>query len=499
VAPVQVAVPNDPGVDTIWVTPKGPNGLSGWPVALAVSDLEEVVEQEPNDDPAKANRVPVPCAVTGRFEQKNDIDCYALKLPKGRFIIEAQTHELGSPSEVYMELKNAKGGAVAKTNPQQAPRIDYNNQAEGEYILSVEHLHYWGGPAETYRVTITPYAPGFVVNLAADRADLTQGTGAILTIQSVQRSPEYKGPIELSVVGNPKITGQMTFTGPGGPAQPNQPPQGSMFLTAAPDLPVGVYPVKVQARAMIDGKPVVTYANVKVPVGAALAGLTYPPRNLLTDLVVGVGDKPPFTLTAKFDQPEAFRGTSTMLTITAARGEGFTEEIFLTPVGIPQGVQPVVKSIPAGANEVKIELKLPANAPFGEFPVSVVGRANFKDHDYGVTASPAMLVLAPPFDLTAQPDKVAIDAGGKVKFKVLATRKAGYQGPITLAVQNLPTGVTAPAATIAQGQAEVEIELTAAANAMVGDKAGVTVLGTAPAAGNAQKASAAFTVTVMKK
>ena len=38
------------------VAPRAVNGLYGWPVALAVSDLEEVVEQEPNNEPARAKR-----------------------------------------------------------------------------------------------------------------------------------------------------------------------------------------------------------------------------------------------------------------------------------------------------------------------------------------------------------------------------------------------------------------------------------------------------------
>ncbi len=42
------------------VSPKGTNGLYGWPVLLTVSDLEETLEKEPNNEPAKANRVPVP-------------------------------------------------------------------------------------------------------------------------------------------------------------------------------------------------------------------------------------------------------------------------------------------------------------------------------------------------------------------------------------------------------------------------------------------------------
>ncbi len=40
VAPLEVQVPADPALDIVWLTPKGKNGLSGWPVSVALSDLE---------------------------------------------------------------------------------------------------------------------------------------------------------------------------------------------------------------------------------------------------------------------------------------------------------------------------------------------------------------------------------------------------------------------------------------------------------------------------
>src|SRR5439155_1146732 len=97
VAPVEVYVPNDPSLHTVWLTPRGANGLHGWPVALAVSDLEEAVEQEPNNEPAKANRIAVPGAITGRFQESGDVDYYVFQAQKGqRYAIEAHTHELNS-------------------------------------------------------------------------------------------------------------------------------------------------------------------------------------------------------------------------------------------------------------------------------------------------------------------------------------------------------------------------------------------------------------------
>ena len=311
---------------------------------------------------------------------------------------------------------------------------------------------------------------------------------------------DYSGPIEVSVVGPPGITGQTVVTSTAGPPPPNQPNQtvGLLYITAAPNVAMGAYPIKVLAKAVIDGKPVVSYANVKGPVGVALGGLLFPPRDLLSQVVIGVGEKAPFTLTAKVDQPEVARPSTATVTITAVRAAGFTEEIFLTPIGLPPNVAPVLKNIPEGANEVKVELKVAANAPGGPFPISFTGRAKLENKDYTVVAPLASLLLASPFDSRVEPVQLELPTGGKAKLKVIAIRKGNYMGPITLQFRNLPKGVTAAAATIAQGKNDVEVELTAAANAG-GKKANTNILGTAPAAGNQQNASPNFMVSVIKK
>ena len=95
------------------------------------------------------------------------------------------------------------------------------------------------------------------------------------------------------------------------------------------------------------------------------------------------------------------------------------------------------------------------------------------------TSAPAPLVVSLPFELKAEPLPLKLLPGGKAVLKVTATRKGGYAGPITVEVRNLPANVTAAKATIAMGQTAVDVEVTAAANAVAGDKADVNVLGTA--------------------
>jgi len=321
VAPVEVTVPTDPLLSALQVAPRGSNGLSGWPVSLALSDLDEVVEQEPNNEPAKANRVPAPCGVTGRFEQKGDIDHFVFAAKKGtRYAIEARTHEYYSETEVYMVLKDAKGGQVAASNPMVGQRIDYTAPADGDYTLSVEHLLYrWGGPAESYHVTVAPYEPGFDLSILLDRWDVAQGGTLSIPIMVARR--DYTGPIELSVVGHPGISGTLTIAA-GQPPAPTV-PAGQLLLSVKPDVPMGPYILTVVGKATINGKVVMVPANVAVPVKAALAGLPFPPRDLLHEVALAVTQKPPFTLTAKVDAGSALRGAPATVTVTAARDAGF--------------------------------------------------------------------------------------------------------------------------------------------------------------------------------
>src|SRR5262249_17414135 len=132
VAPVEVVAPTDPAAEAVWVAPRGSNGLMGWAVPVALSNFEELVEQEPNNEPAKANRIPVPGGVSGRIQERGDVDHFVFAAKKGqRYIIEAQSHELGSPAEIFLALKDAKGNQVAAMNPATDPRIDYTAAADG--------------------------------------------------------------------------------------------------------------------------------------------------------------------------------------------------------------------------------------------------------------------------------------------------------------------------------------------------------------------------------
>jgi hypothetical protein len=533
--PQRVTVPSDPSLEALYLTPLWQSGgPPGWPVALMLSDLDEAVEVEPNDDPAKPNRVTVPGAVNARFEKLAEKDHFVFAAKKGvRLIIEAQTQEFFSPTSVYMVLKDSKGAQVGASDPMKDPaRIDFTPPADGDYTLMVEHLHYWGGPAETYRVSFVPYEPGFSLAVAADHFDVGQGTSAVVTVQATRR--DYAGPIEVNVASAGGLTGSATI--------PANQTAVLLSLAAAPGATPGVQRLVLMGKATINGKPVTEQASITGVVRTALGNLPFPPPLLGKELAVAVIDKPPFTIEAKYDHPEGIRGLAVPVTITAAKSSGFDEEITITTIGLPppQGQQPAVPPVTAkiakGQNQTKVELKPIPNAPLGALPLAFVGKAKAASVEHTVATPVTPLVLSLPFELQ-------VDAGGgklqlagaltakmpgpfhvadlvsgfpkpivfgpldlpavkpasdKLKIKVKAVRKGGYKGPIALEVRNLPANVAAAKVTIAENQNEADMELTAAANAALGDKADVNVLGTASAAGNQQNASPNFKISVQK-
>jgi hypothetical protein len=345
VVPVEIAIPADSHDPVVWVTPKTANGAKGWPVPIAVSELDEVVEQKPNDDPAKAHRITVPCGVTGRFLEKGQNGHFVFATKKGqRIIIDSQSLEWQSPTEVYLVIKDAKGMQVAASNPTAGPRIDFTSAGDGDYTLVVEHLLKTAGPSETYHLTLTPYEPGFDLTILLDRWDVSQ-TGTIsIPVMVVRR--DYPGPIEVSVTGHPGITGTLTIPA-GQPPQPNV-PGGQLILNVKADVPVGPQLVNVVGKATINGLPFVTTATFPVPIKAALGNMAYPPRQFLPQLGLAITQKPPYTLALKVDSGEVLRGGPATVTVTATRDAGFTEEIVLAPGALPPNVTAALKPIPRG-------------------------------------------------------------------------------------------------------------------------------------------------------
>src|SRR5262249_35816512 len=150
------------------------------------------------------------------------------------------------------------GAEIAKTDPQKPPRIDFTAPADGDFLITAEHLNYAYGPDEVYHLQVVPVEPDFDVALGLDRIELPPGGTAVIPIPAAVRR-DSKGRIGLRVDGPPGLRGRVTLPA-GTPPAPNL-PAAFLVVTAAGDLPRGAYDLRVQAKANINGKDVVRLAG----------------------------------------------------------------------------------------------------------------------------------------------------------------------------------------------------------------------------------------------
>lgn len=376
IPPVTVKAPEGNEVVKL-VQPVSPKGVLGWPVTLGISDFEEIVEQEPNNEPAKANRLPIPGGVTGIFQEKKDKDYFVFAGKKGvKYVITAETYEILSPAEVYLTVQDSAGKNLAKSNETATPaRVEVTPAADGDIVVIAEHLNYLAGPMEVYHLTVQPSAD-FSVNLGTDRLIMAPNTTTILPITSVTRR-DFTGPIELTVKGK-GFSGTVTIPNVPNPADGK--PIALLPVKADSSVTAGGYQIEVIAKGTIEGKEVFRPAKANEIWQSQLAGLPFPPQQFTTSVSVAVVDKPPFTLSVKGPN-EINKGGSAELVVTTTRAEGFNEDIALAAIGLPANVTIAAKPIAKGTNEIKFPLNAAANAANGKFWLLMRGTAKVAGKD----------------------------------------------------------------------------------------------------------------------
>jgi hypothetical protein len=356
VPPVEVTAPTDPALAAFSVAPG-----TGWPVPVLLTDYPQLTEQEPNDEPAKANKLPVPGGVSARFDKPRDVDHFAIAGKKGqKLIVSVQTFEVNSPAEVLVRVLDAKGAQVAASNPA-APvnRFEFVPAADGEYVIACEHQNFLHGPNEVYLLTVVPAGPDLTVALAFDRGEAPAGGGTGV-FATVNRLNGFAGPVELSIDGDDALSGKVTL------------PAGQVIafvpVLVKDETKPGAYPFRVKATAAGD-PTVIRYGTLLDGVKANFGGMTNPPPELLNQCALGVIEKPPLALAFTADPKSVEKGKTGKVLVEATREKAADGEIVIAPLFNPPTIVPAVKPIPKGQTKGEITLTVQ--------PPTAVGRAEF--------------------------------------------------------------------------------------------------------------------------
>lgn len=251
--PSSITAPKEPGVHLLPLNEGKTN-----PVTVLVSELPQVVEQEPNEAPEKAQAVSLPCGINGRIQAARDIDHYKFTATKGQALrFEVKARRFGtnfvSSLDSFLEILNLKG-AVLASNDDLAGKdagLIWTPPADGAYVLRIRDLNSKGGPTSIYYIECERAKPDFTIRCDGDKAMFGPGTSTSWYVHVV-RANGFDGPVAVRIEGLPAgvVAGTLTI--------PPTMTQGVLVLTATEAAQVGaVAPVRIvgTGTAMFDGKP----------------------------------------------------------------------------------------------------------------------------------------------------------------------------------------------------------------------------------------------------
>ena len=473
------------------------NNMSGFARALASSG-PQAVEVEPNNEIAQATMAAFPGGASGVFQEAGDKDYFKFTATKGqRLRFQGHSLKLGSPAVVKFRVLKADGAQLAD-----APITDENEYAvawsvpeDGEYILETSELLQRSGAEYAY-VIEAKAGNSFTLTIKNDKATknrflVDEGKGGLQIPITVVRDG-YAGPITIkSKTELPGVTWHNDVIAKDGK-------EITLLLEFSEATKAGDFiNLELVGEAEIDGQMVQIPLTSRDWTRTQFAPITYPYPFLQGLVQYATVPAIEEFFEPKFE-PEAVyvaRGetTATITMTTASKHKDFKGNLSRMFENVPEGIA-VADKADKGVHTITVTV--PADLS-EEKAFTVKAYAEHAGHMQFVKRNVPIKVVD-PITVTLKLD-AAIAPGASQKALVSIVRAPGSAAEaVTLTFAGLPDKVTVPAElTIAADKSELEIEITAAADAAVAKTEGITVAAKTKYAGkDVSSASAAIAVEV---
>lgn len=505
--------PASAAVDGVEYRLKGPQGSSA-PVLIGIASSTPVLETEPNNTPAQAQKLTLPCEVMGQFSPQRDRDWFQFDAKKGEaFSLEVISQRMGlrtSPSLlVERMIKPAADGQPEQT--QQLAYIFESLSPDGGSEFDIQHNdpqyrftapeagtfrvlvrdsfgEVTADPRRSYRLAISTGQPDF--RLAAVPVEsfasvlLRKGGQAGIRVVAFRRGG-FDGEIQVTATGLPAgVTCSDAVIGPASnmailtlTAAPNAAPATGLIQLVGKSR-IGAAEVSRTARFGSALLPTAARADVNV-IPAAVEG------RLTRDLAVSISSTETGLVTFQAGGGKVWEASrAAQLKIPVARTGAFVGQLNYVPRGLPPGVTSPAANLAANAAAGEFQVNLSAATPPGTYSFYLDGLALQADYVRNPEAAAAAAARQKEVDqIKAQADaeaKTAADAKA-TSDKLVADTTAAVT-VATTAKTTADTVLTA-AQTAATAAVQQAVQTKAAATAQPNDA------NLATAATNAQKAA----------
>jgi hypothetical protein len=303
--------PGDAAPGTYLVTAKKGKLVSN-PVPFVLDTLPERLDQEPNNDPAHAQKLQLPVIVNGRIDETDDWDVFRIEGRAGETLVaEVLARRLDSPLDSILKLTDESGKVLALNDDHVDAGSGLNTHhadsylmvelpADGTYYVCLGDTARQGGREYGYRLRIGPPRPDFELRVAPSGSAMrSKGYGA--TTVYALRKDGFDGDVRLSLKDPPKGFSAPKVVLPKGKDSVRFGLKTSLTET---DPPVNL---SVEGQAVVEGR---TLAHEAVPAEDRMQAFLWRhlvPAKTLTVLVFDPSYEPPAKrpLPPPFPKPEA--------------------------------------------------------------------------------------------------------------------------------------------------------------------------------------------------
>jgi hypothetical protein len=466
----KITLPKDapPGIQDVRVVAKG--GVSN-PRAFVIGSQPEAIEQEPNDDLPKAQRIALNSGMSGVVGAPTDVDYYAFTGKKGqRIICSCLASSIDSKLPAALQVYSAAGtylGFNRGYNREDA-LVDVTLPEDGEYYVRVFSFSYTvGGPDYFYHLTVSqaPWidaifpaavAPGKESRVTLYGRNLPGGTAdATATIDGRVLD---KATATIKAPAGAEAQQRLAFSGPIAPS--------ASFLDG--------FEYRVRNQHGVSNPVMLTFAraplvldNEKNDAPESAQAISVPAE--IAGRIEKKGERDWYTFTARKGDVYSIEahgerlgaGMDLHLVLRDGKGNVITDlddspdilsTQFYTRSDDPQRFRFVAKDDGSYQLMVGTRDAFTVYGPRQQYLVSIVPE------------TPDFRVVAMPPSLTT-PEAAVLGQSGSFAFNLYPWRLGGFNGDITVTAGDLPKGLTIKPQTLTSGQKQGMLIVTAAPDA----------------------------------
>ncbi|QEL13416.1 PPC domain-containing protein [Limnoglobus roseus] len=483
------------------------------PNRLRVSPFPNVLEAEPNDNPASltsASIASLPVAFNGIIDKPGDVDCFVFRAKKGeQFRFHAMANCLGSPMDpaIWVKPLSAKnnGGMqrASDSRPNQLgvapanglnrdshdPILEYTAPADGEYVLGVEDERGEGGSDYVYRVEVSPEANGIYTYIAPE----PENQNAPQLRQAIVLAPGNRWTSQVAIFStNRPFNGELEIVGV-------NLPKG--VTVTAPKLTPGVTKVPVVFEAAADVKPQAALIDLVVRPAKGEATFVsgyrqtilmngygnndYYMHVLIEKLALAVTEEAPFAVEVEEPKTSLVQNGEMLVNFKVKRQPGYTGPVTVLMDWKPTGINTATPVTVAGdKTEGTYLLGASRNATAGKQAVTLTAvsggsgrRKRNDDTDRTYVASKLFSVTVAEPHVEARIPRTSIERGKTATITLKLNHLQKFDGKAKATLARLPRGVelVEPTKEITSADKEVSFTLKATTEALVGNYQGVTM------------------------